>query len=45
VSYCETADGEVHQQEIQHQKDEVRALYQQFSGGAIVGLEASGYWA
>jgi len=45
VSYCDTADGEVHQQELHHQKDDVRAFYQQFSGGVIVGLEASGYSA
>ena len=43
VSYCDTADGEVKQQELHHQQDDVRAFYQQLSGEVIVGLEASGY--
>jgi len=42
VSYCDTADGEVHQQELHPLKDEVRAFYQQFSGEVIVGLETGG---
>lgn len=43
ISYCDTADGEVHQQELLHQKDDVRAFYQQLPGAVIVGWEASGY--
>jgi transposase len=45
VGYCDTADGEVHQRDLHHQKDDVRAFYQQFSGEVIVGLDASGYSA
>ncbi len=43
ISYCNTAEGEVHRHELHHQKDDVRAFYQQLSGEVIVGLEASGY--
>lgn len=43
ISYCDTSDGEVHHQELPHQKDEVRSFYEQLSGEVIVGLEASGY--
>jgi hypothetical protein len=45
VSYCDTADGEVHQQDLHHRQDDVRAFYQKFSGEVIVGIEASGYSA
>jgi transposase len=43
ISYCDTTDGEVHQQELHHQKEDVRSFYEKFSGEVIVGLEASGY--
>jgi len=43
ISYCDTADGEARRKELHHQKDDVRAFYQQLSGEVIVGLEASGY--
>jgi len=43
ISYLDTVDGEVHTRELHHQKDDVRAFYQQLSGEVIVGLEASGY--
>jgi transposase len=45
ISYCDTAGGEVKQQELHHQKDEVRSFYEKLSGPVIVGLEASGYSA
>ena len=45
IRYCNTADGEVHQCELQHKGDQVREFYAQFQGEVIVGLEASGYSA
>lgn len=43
ISYCDTTEGEVRRLELHHQKDDVRAFYQQLSGEVIVGFEASGY--
>jgi len=43
VSWLDTNDGEIHQKELHHQKDNVRGFYQQFTGEVIVGIEASGY--
>ena len=43
VSFLDTSDGELHQQDLHHQKDDIRAFYSQFSGEVIVGLEASAY--
>lgn len=43
IRYCDSADGEVHQCELQHKGDQVREFYAQFQGEVIVGLEASGY--
>lgn len=43
VSYCDTADGELHQRELDHRRADVRSFYAQFSGEVIVGIEASGY--
>ena len=45
ISYCDTADGEIHRCKLVHQKDDVRGFYKQFKGEVIVGLEASGYSA
>lgn len=45
ISYCDTADGEIHRHELHHQRDNVRQFYARFSGEVIVGLEASGYSA
>ncbi len=45
ISYCDTADGEIHRRELHHQQDDVRGFYAQFQGEVIVGLEASGYSA
>jgi transposase len=43
VSFLDTSDGELHQQDLHHQQDDIRAFYSQFSGEVIVGLEASAY--
>ena len=43
ICYCNTADGEIHCQELDHQKDDLRHFYAQFTSNVIVGLEASGY--
>ena len=43
VAYCNSEDGEIHLQEFQHFKDDIRSFYGQFPGHKIVGLEASGY--
>jgi len=45
ISYCDSADGEIHQGELQHQGNQVGKFYAQFQGEVIVGLEASGYSA
>jgi transposase len=45
ISYCDTSDGELHYQELDHESDDVCAFYSQFTGEVIVGLEASGYSA
>jgi transposase len=45
VSYCDTADGELHYQELHHERDDLRSFYSQFTGEVIAGLEASGYSA
>lgn len=43
ICYCDTANGEIHRRELDHQKDDVRSFYGQLTGEVIVGLEASGY--
>jgi transposase len=45
ISYCDTADGEIHRTKLRHQHDDVRAFYEQFTGEVIVAFEASGYSA
>ena len=46
VSYLTTEDGEIQQVELEHEKDNVRAFYEQFRGQkVIVGFESSGYAA
>src|SRR5437868_4310670 len=41
VSWCDTTDGEIHQQQLSHQApDVVREFYAQFAGEVIVGLGA-----
>ncbi len=43
VSYLDTEDGNLEQQELHHERDDIRAFYSQFSGEVIVGIEACGY--
>lgn len=44
VKWCNTDDGEIHEQQLWHQStDEVRKFYAQFQGEVIVGFETSGY--
>lgn len=45
ISYCDTADGEIHRCKLRHQVDDVRKFYEQFKGEVIVAFEASGYSA
>ena len=45
ISYCDTADGEIHRCKLRHQVDDVRKFYEQFTGEVIVAFEASGYSA
>lgn len=45
ISYCDTADGEIHRGKLRHQHDDVRKFYEQFSGAVMVAFEASGYSA
>jgi transposase len=45
VCWCDTADGEIHEQELEHEaKSRVREFYQQF-GPVVVGVESVGYAA
>lgn len=43
VSWMDTQDGEIKQQELKHGSDDIRGFYQQFAGEVVVGIEASGY--
>lgn len=43
VSWIDTSNGEVHQDQFSHTGDEVRQFYARFVGEVIVGFEASGY--
>jgi transposase len=43
VSFCDTDGGEIRQRDLQHQRDDIRDFYSQFSGEVIVGIEATGY--
>jgi len=43
VSYLDTEDGTLGQQELHHERDDVRAFYSQFSGEVTIGIEACGY--
>jgi transposase len=45
VSYCDSADGEIHYREFHHESDDFRGFYSQLTGEVITGLEASGYSA
>ena len=43
VSYCNTADGEIHRRDLHHQRDDIQAFYSQFTGEVVIGIEASRY--
>jgi transposase len=43
VSYLNTEDWSIEHQELDHERDDVRAFYSQFQGEVIVGIEACGY--
>ena len=44
ICYLKTETGELVTAELKHEnKTAVRSFYEQFAGGVIVGLEASGY--
>lgn len=43
VCWMDTADGEEHQRELDHQRDDVRGFYAQLPPPAIVGVESCGY--
>jgi len=43
VSYLDTQDGTTGQQELHHERDDIREFYSRFSGEVIIGIEACGY--
>lgn len=43
VCWMDTADGEIHQRTLDHQREDVAAFYRQWTPPATVGVEASGY--
>jgi transposase len=43
VCYCDSANGEVHLKELDHERDDVRGFYSALTGKVIIGIEASGY--
>lgn len=43
VSYVDTEDGILEQQELHHEGDDIRGFYSQFKGEVIIGIEACGY--
>lgn len=43
VSYVDTEDGILEQQELHHERDDIRGFYSQFKGEVIIGIEACGY--
>ena len=45
IVWMDDANGEIHQVELDHRKDDVRGFYQQMPPGTIVGFECSGYTA
>jgi len=42
IRYCDTADGEIHSRELDHQKDDLRSFYSQFTGEALLGWRPAG---
>jgi transposase len=43
VSYLDTEDGSIGQQELHHERDDIRGFYSQFQGEVVIGIEACGY--
>jgi transposase len=43
VCWMDTADGEIHERTLEHERDDVRQFYAQLAAPAVVGVEASGY--
>jgi transposase len=43
LSYLDTSDGTTGQVQLDHERDDVKEFYGQFSGAVIIGIEASGY--
>src|SRR5208283_5094757 len=43
VCWCDTTDGLIRQRTLDHEHDDVRGFYAQFSVPATIGLEATGY--
>lgn len=43
VSYLDSEDGSWERRELQHEGDDIRGFYSQFSGEVIIGIEACGY--
>ncbi len=43
VCWMDTADGEIHQRTLDHQREDVARFYGQWVAPVTVGVEASGY--
>jgi transposase len=43
ICYCDSAGGEVHLAELDHERGDVDGFYSAFAGEVVVGIEASGY--
>lgn len=43
VCWCDTADGEIHERTLDHEREDVRGFYAQFAGPAVIGVESVGY--
>ena len=43
ICYCDSADGEIHRRELDHQKDDVRSYYAQLTYGD--GCSSGSTWA
>jgi transposase len=43
VCWINTAEGEIHERTLDHQRDDIRAFYAQFPPPASIGVESTGY--
>jgi transposase len=43
VSWLDTADGTISQVQLDHERDNIKGFYSQFTGEVIIGIEACGY--